>query len=265
LKRLAITGLALAVTLAVAAVAVAQYALPVLNITEAKVTPASGGTKKKPKNATVNVAFTVNRESNSTADQIVFNLPANIKLSGKGFKYCPATKINSPGADGGVKNCPVKSKVGTGTAVAYAGNTRIDYAITIFAGSANEIAMNLAGNVTVPALRGIISAAGAPYGQKITIDIPKQVQQPIGNLYSAITSVSAKIGPATGKVTATKKVRRNGKLVKKKYKKTVYFAGLTGCPTDKSHDLGVRLRFVPNPNPPAQGGVEAKVTGPCSK
>jgi hypothetical protein len=263
LKRLAIIGLALAATLAVAAVAVAQYVLPVLTITEAKITPTSGGSKKKPKNATANVSFTVNRESNSTADQIVFNLPANLVLSGKGLKYCPASKINSPGADGGVKNCPAKSKVGTGSAVAYAGNTRIDYTITIFAGSKNEIAMNLAGNVTVPALRGVISAAGAPYGQKITIDIPPQVQRPIAGLYSAITEVKAKLGPATGKVTATKKVRVKGKLKKKKFKKTVFFASLTGCPKDKTHDFGVRLHFVPNPNPPQQGNVEARTTGPC--
>jgi hypothetical protein len=262
LKRLAIIGLAVAATLAMAAVAVAQYVLPVVTITEASVTP-KGGTKKKPKNATVKVGFTVNRESNSTADQIIFNLPANVRLSGKGFKYCPATKINQPGAGGGVKSCPKGSKVGTGSAVAYAGNTRIDYAITIFAASKNEIALNLAGNVTVPALRGIISAAGAPYGQKITIEIPPQVQRPIAGLYSAITETHATIGPATGKVTATKKVRRNGKLVKKKYKKTVPFVGLTGCPKDGTHDLGVRLHFVPNPNPPAQDFAEAKTSGPC--
>jgi hypothetical protein len=243
--------------LALAAVAIAQA--PVVTTITGKVTPTSGGTKKKPKNASVEVAVTVNRESNVTADQIVFMIPQTIKLSGKGFKYCPATKINAEGT----KSCPAGSKVGTGSAVAYAGSTRIDYAITIYAGSPNEIAMYLAGNVSVPALRGIISSAGAPYGQKITVDIPPQVQQPIGGLYSAITSVSAKLGPATGKTTVTKKVRVKGKLRKRKVKVTTYFAGLMGCPTDKTHDYAVRLHYVPNPNPPASETSEAKATGPC--
>ena len=89
-------------------------------------TPASGGTKKKPKNGSANVSFTVNREANVTADQIVFLLPQNFKLSGMGFKYCPASKINDGGT---IDDCPKGSKVGTGSAVAYAGSTRIDYVI----------------------------------------------------------------------------------------------------------------------------------------
>ena len=62
MRRIAIIGLAVAATLAVAAVAIAQYTLPVdVKITEAKLTPSAGGSKKKPKNASVNLAFTVNR------------------------------------------------------------------------------------------------------------------------------------------------------------------------------------------------------------
>ena len=259
LRRIAIIGTALGVMLAMAAVAIAQAPV-VVTITTAKLTPNSAGTPKKPKNGSAEVEFTVNRESNVTADRIEFFLPSNMKLSGKGFKYCPASKIN---AERTTKNCPAGSKVGTGAATAYAGNTRIDYAITIYAGSEKEIAMNLAGNVTVPALRGIISPGGSPYGQKITVDIPDEVQKPIPNLYSAITYVKAKLGPATGKTKVTKRVRRNGRLVRRKVTVPTYFVGTTGCPSDKTHDFEVRLRFVPNPNPPAQGDAAAKATGAC--
>jgi hypothetical protein len=263
LRKFTVIGLALAAMLVAAAVAIAQVA-PVINITEAKLTPTSGGSKKNPKNGTANVSFTVNRESNSTADQIVFNLPENLKLDGTGLKYCPASKINDPGPTGGVSNCPEKSKVGSGTAVAYAGNTRIDYNITIFAGSKNEIAMYLAGNVTVPALRGLITDAGEPYGQKITVIIPEQVQRPIAGLYSAITEVHAKLGPATGKKKITVTVKKNGKKVKKKKTVTTYFANRTGCPKTKTQAFGVQIHNVPNPNPPTQENVEATTTAPCS-
>ena len=186
----------------------------------------------------------------------MFNLPTNLKLDGTGFKYCPATKIT---ADQSPAKCPKGSKIGSGTAVAYAGSARLDYVISIYAGSKNEIALYLAGNTPLPALRGVISDAGLQYGQKITIDIPEQVQKPIPNLYSAITETHAKIGPASGKKTVTKRVRGKKRRVKVK----TYFVQRTGCPSNKTQAYGVRLRFVPNPNQPPQGGAEAKATQTC--
>jgi hypothetical protein len=253
LRRIAILGLAIAATLAVAAVAVAQYALPKTVLT-GKVTPTNAGTKKKPKNGTLTMAFTVNKESNSTADQIVFLIPKNTKLSGKGFRYCPATQINNDG----VQSCPKGSKIGSGTATALVGprQTQFNFTITIFAASKSEISMLLEGNITT-ALTGVISKAGTPFGQKLTVDIPPQVQQPVPGLYANITSVSAKIGPAKGKPT-TKKVK--GK--KKKFQN--YFVGVNGCPKDRVHHMGVRLHFAPNPNPPTLGSDVAQATSMCS-
>ena len=258
MRRLAIIGVALLTTLAVTAVAIAQTPVD-LKITKATMSPLASGTKKNPKHGTVEIEFTVNRESNVTADQITFNLPENLRLSGVGYKYCPVTKIAAEGAS----SCPAKSKIGTGSAVAYAGSTRIDYAITIYAASKNEIAMNLAGNVTVPPLRGIISDAGAPYGQKITVDIPKQVQQPIGGLYSAITYVNAKLGKDAGSATGSRKVTKRIRGKRRRVTVKTYFIGTTGCTGDKVHDLGVRLRFVPNPNQPPSEFAEAKATQAC--
>lgn len=253
MRKFVIFGLAAAALLAVTAVAVAQYTLPKTVLT-AKVTPTNAGTKKKPKNGTINMAFTVNKESNSTADQIVFLLPKNTKVSGKGFRYCPATKINNDG----VQSCPKGSKVGSGTATALVGpkQTQFNFKITIFAASKTEISMLLEGNITT-ALTGAIGQAGGDFGQKITVDIPPQVQQPVPGLYANITSVAAKLGPATGKVT--KKVHGKKKTVK------TLFVGVNGCPKDRAHHGGVRLHFAPNPNPPAQGSDEAQATSACQK
>jgi len=41
------------------------------------VTPAHGGTKKKPKNANLSVAFTVNKESHKTLSTITYFVPKN--------------------------------------------------------------------------------------------------------------------------------------------------------------------------------------------
>src|SRR5215212_6325510 len=87
LKKLVTIGLAVVAVLAAAAVAVAQVAEPVIQPSGA-VAPTKGGTKKKPKNAKLKVAFSVNKESRKTLSGINFFVPANVKLSGKGFKYC---------------------------------------------------------------------------------------------------------------------------------------------------------------------------------
>lgn len=259
MRRLAIIGLAATALLALAAVAIAQYALPNTQLT-GKVTPTKGGTKKKPKNGTLTMAFTVDGNSHSTADQIVFLLPKNTKLSGRGFRYCPASKINNDG----VQSCPKGSKIGTGSAIALVGPNRtvFNFKITIFAASKNQISMLLEGNITT-ALTGLINQAGGDFGQKITVDIPPQVQQPVPGLFADITSVSAKIGPAKGKIIVKRK--KKGSKKKRKVKKTVYFVQVNGCPKGRTHHLGVRLHFVPNPNPPAQGADEARTTSACKR
>jgi hypothetical protein len=235
--------------LAVAGVAIAQYALPQVTLT-GTITPTKGGTKKKPKNATLTATFNVNKESRSTVSRITYLLPKNAKVSGKGFRFCPASQINN----NGVGSCPKGSQVGTGSATALLGpqQTPIQFSIKVFAGSANEIALALSGSVPAPAFRGIISNAGGSFGQKITVDVPATVQQPIKGLYSYITSVTAKLGGVKGSTGKGKK------------KKTTYFVAVTGCPSgDKSHHYGVNLDLTANPNPPQTGQITAQDTSAC--
>ncbi len=251
MKKLGIIGLALAATLALTAVAVAQYALPVITLT-GKGTPIDAGTKKKPKNGTLEVTAHVNEDSKVTADKITFLLPKHTVINGAGLKFCPRTKIDSQGE----ASCPAGSKVGTGTAKALVGpnKTPFNFTINIYAGSAKEVALRLSGPIT-KTLSGIISPGGTPYGQKLTVDIPPEVQSPITGLYASITDVSAKLGPKMGVVK--KKVRGKRRKVK------VPFVSVIGCPADRTHDFAIRMHFVPNPQPPAQGEAEAKATAPC--
>jgi hypothetical protein len=248
LKKLAIIGLAMTAALAMTAVAVAQYALPVVQV-EGKVTPTNAGTKKKPKNGSASVSFTVNRESASTVQQFAFHLPKHVKISGKGLRYCPATQINAQGPT----ECPKGSKVGKGSANVLVGPNRfpVTLKVDVYAGSRDEIAVYLSG-LTPIALRGLINDAPAPYGQKVTVDIPQQVQQtPAGYVY--LTGVDIKLGPKRG---TTGKGRK---------KKKTNFVGVTGCPGDKTHDFLVRLTMADNPNPPAQRVVDSKDTVACVK
>jgi hypothetical protein len=248
LKKYLVSALAISLVAAVAAVAVAQtYPLPVLTFT-ASVTPTKAGTKKKPKNSKIRLDLKVPQEARVTADQLVFHLPQHVKVSGSGFKYCPSTALDT------TKNpnkCPKGSKVGSGTASAVFGPrlTPINFNVTLFAGSKSELGIWLqATNLPIAkALRGIISKSGSPYNQKLTIDIPRELQQQLG-AWVYLTGLNATVGATNGK----------------RGKKRKNLVSTVGCPKDKLHRFEARVRFVPNPNPPQQGEGVKTATSKCS-
>jgi hypothetical protein len=248
LKKYLVAALAITMMAAVAAVAVAQYQVPVLSF-DASVTPTDAGTKKKPKASKIRVKLAIPKEARVTADQIVFNLPRDVRVSGKGFAFCPSTELDS------TKNpskCPKGSKVGTGTASAAFGPnlSPINFNVTLFAGSPNELGIWLQ-STTLPiakALRGVVSRAGTPYYQKLTIDIPPELQKQLG-AYVYLTGLQTTIGATNGKKGSK---RRN-------------LITTVGCPSDKKHRFQARVRFVPNPNPPTVGAAEKGDTSACKK
>ena len=252
MKKYLVTALAVSLMAAVAAVAVAQtYQVPAATF-DAGVTPTNAGTKKKPKNSKIRLSLRVPKEARLTADQLTFHLPQHVRVSGKGFKYCPSTTLDT------TKNpnkCPKGSKVGSGTATAAFGPSlqQIDFNVTLFAGSRNELGVWLQStNLPIQkALRGIISRSGSPYYQKLTIDIPRELQQHLG-AWVYLTGLDATVG-----ATRTKRV---------KGKRRVYRLITTvGCPSDKLHRFEARARFVANPNPPAMGEAVKTDGSACTK
>ena len=248
MKKYLVAALAISLMAAVTAVAVAQqYQLPVLTF-DATLTPTKAGTKKKPKASKIRLDLKVPKESRVTADQLVFHLPKHARVSGKGFKYCPSTELDSTGDP---KKCPKGSRVGSGTATAAFGPQLfpINFNVTIFAGSRNELGIWLQStNITTlkKAVRGIISKSGTPYNQKITIDIPEQLQKQL-NAYVYLTGLNVTVGGSNGK-----KGRKRKNLIT-----------TIGCPSDKKHKFEARVHFVPNPDKPATADVEKEDTSNC--
>lgn len=249
MKKYLVAALAISLMAAVAAVAVAQtYPLPVLSF-DASVTPTKAGTKKKPRAAKLRVDMKIQKEARVTADQIVFNLPRHVRLSGTGFRFCPSTELD---ATKDPKKCPRGSRLGSGTASAAFGPnlTPINFNLTVFAGSRNEIGVWLQGtNLPIQkALRGEIGRAGSPYFQKLTVDIPPELQRQLG-AYVYLTGLKATIGASNGKKG---RKRRN-------------FVTTVGCPADRKHRFQARVRFVPNPDKPQVGQVNRNDTSNCRK
>jgi hypothetical protein len=257
LRKFRIAAFAGAATLALTVPAIAQTP-DRLQTASLKVTPAKGGSAKKPKNAKLTLEFSVDPTSRTTADKINYFLPKNTKLSGVGFPACSADTIN----DQGIGACKPASLVGTGEADVSVGSTDVagppaavpPFKVNVYAGGPKKLALYLYdGPAEVAAFDAPITNAGGKFGQKIGVVIPAQAQS-VAGLDVYLTNLTTTIG---GKKAT---VRKKGK------KKTVYFASLTGCPKTKSHLGAVSIGFVANQSSTESGTSNTvQATSPCKK
>jgi hypothetical protein len=185
------------------------------------------GTKKKPATIGANVAFTLPAEQKATLNTITYTFPKNVKISGKGFKK--------------------GTKVGEGTATALARTTPVDFTFDITVLSANKI--NLALESQTPGIAVESDFPGTIKGQKLTVKIPTNVQQPIGGLYSYVTGIDAKL---SAKSVTTKKG--------KKETKTSFVSSTSGC---KTTNVGISLALSPNDAPAQPSPIEGTAALKC--
>jgi hypothetical protein len=249
LRKLVLIGLTVTAVFAIAAVAIAQYALPTMTV-ETAITPAKGGTKKKPKNALVHTVFRVNADSNSTLKRIEYAIPSKIKLDGTGFKTCSVQTIAAKGESA----CPKGSRVGTGAATALLGPQKspLNFSVNVYAAGKKSLTLYLVTSLFTLPIPATITA-----DNKVVFDIPDRVQQPVPGLYSYVTSVTADLGKQPG-------IKASVKTGKGKKRKTRYFASLRGC-SGKKHTLGVTAFLADNPNPPKQPSISGTGTSACKK
>jgi hypothetical protein len=260
LRKLVLIGLTVMTVFAVAAVAVAQYNVAPVVTVSGSVTPAKGGSKKKPKNAATEIKFDVNPESNSTLAGIDYGIPKSLRISGKGFKKCSAETVNTKGET----QCPPKSKVGTGAATALLGpgKTPIQFTVNVYANGPTGLTLAL--KQTNGSVQVAFDAKIA--NNRVAFSIPSNVQQPAPGLYSYVTSVTANLGPAKATKKVKKKVKVKGSKKKKtiKVKKTYYLVSRIGC-VNNADVIDVKLDLAPNPSQPAVDPATGSVSVPCTK
>jgi len=246
LRKFMIAALAALLSIAVAAVAVAQDPNPSTSAPDVTTTvsPAKAGTKNKPKNSTLKL-FVKNNRTDSTVDTITVNVAKNVKLSGKGFKFCTAAKLNAQGKTA----CPAGSKAGSGTAnaVVGAGRAPIKFTVDAYVGSKSSVVFyvqQVAPGTVRKALTGKISGASGKFGSKIVIKIDEDLQQPAPSVFSSLVDLRTTI-----------KAKRGSN----------YLVSSNGCPSDRKHRFGVKFGFAPNSTFPATGSVTGTTDAPCAK
>ena len=241
MRKYLIAALVAVLSIAVTAVAVGQTPSTEPDV-DVSLTPSKAGKKKKPKNSTLKLSVKNNR-TDATVDTITVNIGKNVKLNGKGFKYCKAADINAQGKT----VCPSGSKAGKGTANAVLGPGRapVKFNVDAFVGSKSSIIFYVQqiGGTVSKALTGKVSKARGKYGSKIVIKIDEDLQEPATNVFSSLVDLNTTIKAKRGKN---------------------YLVSSTRC-TKKKHNFGVKFTFKPNATYPATGSVSGETTSACKK
>jgi hypothetical protein len=245
LRKSLVAALAAPTALAMATVAFAQNPAPTVDVT-AKVTPTKAGTKKKPKSERVDLVIQNSEESKTSASKIEIAFPKSLKLSTKGLKTCSVATLDGQGKAA----CPKSAKAGVGTALANVNPAspnpaQLKFNVTTYVAGKNKLAFYLEeqGNPdgVQQALPATIAKKGS--GQKLTINIPANLQQPAPGVYSALVEIRNSLGLKSGKNALVKSI---------------------GCPKAREHEIGVTITYVPNPTPPASTSVTSKDGAPCT-
>ena len=249
MRKSLVAALAAPTVLVMATVAFAQNPAPSIEV-KATISPTKAGTKKKPKSEKVSLQIDNSRESKTSASKIEISFPKTLKLSTKGLKTCSVAKLDSQGK----ASCPRGSAAGVGTADALV-NPQSDnpaslkFNVTTFVAGKNLLAFYLEqqGNDSgvqqaLPAKITTVKGSKV-FGQKITISIPANLQQPAPGVYSTLTQIKNSLGLKSGKHALLTSI---------------------GCPKTREHPIGVKISYVPNPTPPAASSASSVDGAPCS-
>jgi hypothetical protein len=248
LRKTLIAALTALTALALAAVAIAQTP-PSIEVT-ATASPSKAGTKKKPKSEKINLQIDNNPDSKTSAGKIEISFPKTLKLSTKGLKTCSVAKLDADGKSG----CPTASKAGVGTAKALLNATSdnpapLNFNVTTFVAGKNLLAFYLEQQGTDSGVQQALPAkittisGNKTYGQKLTINIPANLQQPAPGVYSTLIQIKNSLGLKSGSNALIKSI---------------------GCPKAREHQIGVKITYVPNPNPPAASSASSADGATCS-
>jgi hypothetical protein len=237
LRKYLIVAIAALTAMAFTAVALAQTPAATMKVT---VKPKKAGTKKKPKNSSIELNIT-NNDPKRTLGKLTITSPKTFVLSAKGLPKCSQATLENQGPDA----CPKKSRVGGGTASALVGvnstttaPTPLTFDVTAFVLGPKKLGFFLAARE----LPINVLSPGTLKGRKLTITVPDQAQQPATGVWAGLKSIHTTLKAKKGKH---------------------YLASTTGC-KGKKHKFTTVLHFVNNTVSP-EGDVTVKGSSKCSK
>jgi hypothetical protein len=237
LRKYLIVAFAALTAMAFTTVALAQTPAATMTV---KIKPKKAGTKKKPKNSSIELNIQ-NNDPKRTLSKLTIVSPKTFKLSAKGLTKCSqaALEANGPAA------CPRASKIGGGTASALVGvnstttaPTPLTFDVTAFVLGPKKLGFFLSGRE----LPIQVLSPGTIKGRKLIISVPETAQQPAAGTYAGLKSIHTTLKGKKGKH---------------------YLASTVGCKS-KKHAFKTVLHFINNTVSP-EGDVTVKGASKCSK
>jgi hypothetical protein len=236
LRKYLIVAIAALTAMAFTAVALAQTPAATMKVT---VKPKKAGTKKKPKNSSIELNI-VNNDPKRTLGKLTITSPKTFKLSAKGLPKCSQAALES----GGPPACPKNTKAGSGTASALVGvnstttaPTPLTFDVTAFVLGPKKLGFYLAARE----LPINVLSPGQLKGNKLIITVPQQAQQPAPGVFAGLKSIHTTLKAKKGKH---------------------FLASTTGCKKHKQAFSTV-LSFINNTVSPA-GNITVKGSSKCS-
>jgi len=202
MKKLAIavTG---ALALAGIGAGVSSAVDPAITI-NASVSPTKHGTAKKPKPTKLVVKLATTPNPNDppfAASSTVVHLAKELKFNGKALKQCSASQVQSDDT-----KCPKGSKVGSGKAAGTALGLTENLTVTAYNGpGGKKLELLVDGSTPLQihsVIEGVLSSDSAPYGNKLSVQIPAGLQQPAPGAYATLVQFDTTINKILGKKKA---------------------------------------------------------------
>ena len=197
MKKFAIPALAATAALGIAGTAVAVDGKQFLKVS---VSPSKAGTKAKPANVKIKVDTGVvpaaTDKAFATTKTVLF-FDKNLVFNNGKFPTCTQTTVQRAEGD-----CPTGSKVGSGSAQGKALGQTQNLKVSAFNGPNNQLLLHVTGSAPLQIDSVIVaklSKGSGKYGSKLTVPIPKNLQEPVPGVFATLTSfVTSVKGTAKG-------------------------------------------------------------------
>jgi hypothetical protein len=182
----------------------------------ASMSPSKHGTKKKPKGTKLVVKLATTPTASDApfaASDTIVHLGKELVFHGKALKTCSASQVQADDT-----KCPKGSKVGKGVAAGTALGLTENLTVTAYNGpGGNKLELLVDGQTPLQihsVIEGILSSDSAPYGKKLSVHVPDNLQQPAPGAYATLVQFDTTINRILGK-------------------KKVPYVGIASCKTKK--------------------------------
>ena len=263
MKKFLVGGLAV-VALAVPATASAQSSPTPIVTVDGKISKSNAGTKAKPTPVKFTFKAVNSAESQTTVSKITLDLPSGVRFDGSKLVTCTFGTLSTRGPSG----CKSGSRLGTGVAYAFIVNktapapdcvgTRgaargcLTFRNTFFVGGRRLMSIFLQqidgnGNPVSGGVQKTLQGKINTTGRRMDIEIPRDLQSPAPNIYSALLQLS-------GSFERTRRVSG----------RNYSFVATTGC-SNRTWASRTTFTYVPTPTPPPVTTLAGEKRQSCTK